>query len=99
MRARTYFRKKFTVAAFFSFVYPGPCDFPFAQAVHKGEELLKHLQQKSGDESQQQASSAASDAKITLFKNGFLLGAEDAGGEFYDLSVPKNQVCVNIVVL
>ncbi len=67
--------------------------------MHKGEELLKHLQQKSGDESQQQASSAASDAKITLFKNGFLLGAEDAGGEFYDLSVPKNQVCVNIVVL
>ncbi len=54
--------------------------------MHKGEELMRHLQEKSNGDEQQSASSAASDAKITLFKNGFLLGAEDAGGEFYDLS-------------
>jgi hypothetical protein len=73
----------------------GPSDLPSAQAVHKGEELMRHLQEKSGSDEQQSASSAASDAKITLFKNGFLLGAEDAGGEFYDLSVPKNQAMVD----
>jgi hypothetical protein len=58
------------------------------------DDFMKHLTEKSAEASAGVgAPKGASQARITLYKNGFQVGGDD--GEFFDISVPQNAAAID----